>query len=92
MKQDAVSQKSEAPAKEIIKIKFGLDVHANQITVCRQIGDRIPQPSLKMTWEQAFKFIKDSGGPGIELHSCYEAGSFAYHLHRALEEMGVTKG
>ena len=30
MKQDAVNQKSEAPAKEIIKIKFGLDVHANQ--------------------------------------------------------------
>jgi hypothetical protein len=49
MKQDAVSQKFEAPAKEIIKIKFGLDFHANQITVCRQIGDRPPQPSLKMT-------------------------------------------
>jgi hypothetical protein len=90
MKQDAVSQKFEAPAKEIIKIKFGLDVHANQITVCRQIGDRTPQPSLKMNSEQAFKFIKDSGGPGIELHSCYEAESFGYHLHRALEEMGVA--
>jgi hypothetical protein len=49
MKQDTANQKSEAPAKEIIKIKFGLDVHANQITVCRQIGDRPPQPSLKMT-------------------------------------------
>ena len=42
-----------------------------------------------MTWEQAFKFIKDSGGPGIELHSCYEAGPFGYHLHRTLQEMGV---
>ena len=42
MKQDAVNQKSEAPAKEIIKIKFGLDVHTTQITVCRQIGDRTP--------------------------------------------------
>ena len=90
MKQDAVNQKSEAPAKEIIKIKFGLDVHATQITVCRQIGDRTPQPPHKMTWEQTFKFIKDSGGPGIELHSCYEAGPFGYHLHRTLEEMGVT--
>jgi transposase len=90
MKQNAVTQKSEALAKEIIKIKFGLDVHATQITVCRQISDRTPQPSLKMTWEQAFKFIKDFGGPGIELHSCYEAGPFGYHLHRTLEEMGVT--
>jgi hypothetical protein len=46
MKQSAVNQKSEAAAKEMIKIKFGLDVHATQITVCRQIGDRIPQPWL----------------------------------------------
>jgi hypothetical protein len=90
MKQGAVNQKSEAPAKEIIKIKFGLDVHANQITVCRQIGDRTPQPSLQITWEQAFKFIKDSGGPGIEPYSFYEAGPFGCHLHRTLEEMGVT--
>ena len=89
MKHDAVNQKSEAPAKEIIKIKFGLDVHATQITVCRQIGDRTPQPSLKMKWDQALKFIKDSGGPDIELHSCYEAGPFGYHLHRTLQEMGV---
>ena len=69
---------------------FGLDFHATQITVCRQLGDRTPQPSLKMKWDQALKFIKDSGGPGIELHSCYEAGPFGYHLHRTLEEMGVT--
>jgi transposase len=89
MKQDTANQKSEAPAKEIIKIKFGLDVHATQITVCRQIGDRTPQPPLKMKWDQALKFIKDSGGPDIELHSCYEAGPFGYHLHRTLQEMGV---
>jgi transposase len=89
MKQDTANQKSEAPAKEIIKIKFGLDVHANQITVCRQIGDRTPQPSLKMKWDQVLKFIKDSGGPDIELYSCYEAGPFGYHLHRTLQEMGV---
>ena len=46
-------------AKEIIKIKFGLDVHSTQITVCSQIGDRTPQPPLKMKWDQALKFIKD---------------------------------
>ena len=89
MKENPANQKSAASAKEIVKIKFGLDVHANQITVCRQIGDRTPQPPLKMTHEQALKFIKDSGGPGIELHTCYEAGPFGYHLHRTLEGMGV---
>jgi len=33
MKQIQVNRKREAPAKEIVKIEFGLDVHANQITV-----------------------------------------------------------
>jgi transposase len=42
-----------------------------------------------MKWDQALKFIKDSGGPDIELQSCYEAGPFGYHLHRTLQEMGV---
>lgn len=90
IKQNQTNQKSEVPAKEIVKIKFGLDVLAHQFTLCRQIGHRTPQPSLKMNWDKAFKVIKDSGDTGIELHSCYEAGPFGYHLHRTLEEIGVT--
>jgi len=67
----------------------GQDIGNTQITVCRQIGNRTPQPPLKMTHEQALKFIKDSSGFGIELHTCYEAGPFSYHLHRTLEGMGI---
>ena len=33
-------------------IKLGLDVHAWQITVGRQIGDRTPQPSQAFTKER----------------------------------------
>lgn len=89
MKPKPPNQKSEASAKEVILVKFGLDVHASQITVCRQIGDLAPQPPQKMTWDQAIEFIKNSGGPGRELHSCYEAGPFGYGLHRRLEKLGV---
>jgi transposase len=83
------NEKSEASAKDEIIVKFGLDVHASQITVCRQVGDLSPQPPQKMTWAQALAFIKNSGGPSRRLHTCYEAGPFGYGLHRTLEEMGV---
>ncbi len=73
-----------------MKIKFGLGAPAHQITMCRQIGDRTSHPPLKMNWNKAFKFIKDSGDTGIELHSCYEAGPFGYRLHRTLEQIGFT--
>jgi transposase len=38
----------------------------------------------------SFQVHQGFSGPDIELHSCYEAGLFGYHLHRTLQEMGVT--
>jgi hypothetical protein len=35
-----------------VMIKLGMDVHARQITVCRQIGDRTPQPPQVFTKER----------------------------------------
>lgn len=42
-----------------------------------------------MTSGQALRFIKGSGGPGIELHSCDEAGPFGCGLHSTPEGMGI---
>jgi transposase len=72
------------------KVKLGLDVHAEQITVCRQEGDLGPQPAQKMGWERALKWIGGLVGEGCEVWSCYEAGPCGYHLHRSLEALGVS--
>jgi transposase len=76
-------------SKEEPTIKLGLDVHASQITVCRQEGGLLPQPSQKMTWDKALGWIARQLATGAEVHSCYEAGPFGYGLHRQLSAMGV---
>jgi transposase len=91
MNTDKTNKKgSEAKAKEeTTTIKLGLDVHAAQITVCRQMEGLGPQPPQKMGWEQFLKWIKEQVGRGAKVHSCYEAGPCGYGLHRTLQSMGV---
>jgi len=71
-------------------IKLGLDVHAAQITVCRQIDGSLPQPAHKMSWEKCVAWIKREAESGAKLYSCYEAGPCGYGLHRTLTALGVT--
>jgi len=82
---------SLAKAKEeTTGIKLGLDVHAAQITVCRQEEGLGPQPAQKMSWEKALKWIREQAEGGGKVFSCYEAGPCGYGLHRILEAMGVS--
>ncbi len=71
-------------------VKFGLDVHKAQITVCRQLGGRLPQPAQMLGWDRAIEWIGGHLAAGSDLYSCYEAGPCGYGLHRRLEQMGVT--
>ena len=88
--EDKTQSGSEAKAKEeTTLIKLGLDVHAKQITVCRQVDGLGPQPAQKMSWEKALKWIGEQVKSGAKVHSCYEAGPCGYGLHRMLEAMGV---
>lgn len=80
---------SLAEAKEELVIKLGLDVHAGQITVCRQIGGLVPQPAQKWSWEATLGWIGAQKQRGAQIFSCYEAGPCGYGLHRTLEAMGV---
>jgi transposase len=91
MKTDTgIKARSEAKAKEEpITIKLGLDVHATQITVCRQEEGLGPQPAQKMSWEKALEWIREQAEGGGKVFSCYEAGPCGYGLHRILEAMGV---
>lgn len=72
------------------EIKFGLDVHKRQITVCRQVGGRLPQPAQKLGWDRAIDWMGKHKAAGSDLYSCYEAGPCGYGLHRCLSQMGVT--
>jgi transposase len=78
-----------AVAKVKPTIKLGLDVHVDQITLCRQVGGMLPQPAQKMSWEKALKWIKDQTASAEKIYSCYEAGPCGYGLHRRLVAMGV---
>lgn len=78
------------PKEEQPIIKLGLDVHASQITVCRQEGGLLPQPAQKMSWEKALAWIAGLVAGGARVHSCYEAGPCGYGLHRQLGAMGVS--
>src|SRR4051794_23863941 len=95
MKHNHVSEKQNRASVEtgvIVQgtiVKLGLDVHARQITVCRQLGDCTPQPAQLFTKERLLGWVKKMVAAGAVVHSCYEAGVMGYTLHRALTELGV---
>lgn len=71
-------------------IKLGLDVHAEQITVCRQRDGQVPQPARSCRWPEARKLVRELRAQGAIVYSCYEAGPCGYGLHRELTALGVT--
>jgi transposase len=73
-----------------VTVKFGMDVHAAQITVCRQIDGRLPQPAQKFGWDECVGWIEAHVRAKAVVHSCYEAGPCGYGLHRRLEALGVA--
>lgn len=73
-----------------VTVKFGLDVHATQITVCRQIEGRLPQPAQTRGWAECVAWIEAHVRTGAVVHTCYEAGPCGYGLHRQLTALGVS--
>lgn len=90
MKHNTENETQERALVEAgVIIKLGLDVHARQITVCRQMGDRTPQPPQAFTKERLLVWVGKMVEAGAVVHSCYEAGVMGYILHRALVALGV---
>jgi transposase len=83
------STTERAPVETGVTIKLGLDVHAEQITVCRQIDGALPQPAQKFSWERAVAWIAEQIKAASRVYSCYEAGPCGYGLHRKLTALGV---
>jgi hypothetical protein len=61
-------------------IKLGLDVHARQITVCRQLGDRTPQPPKVFTKERLLVWRRTMVEAGAIVYSCCEVGVMGLHV------------
>jgi hypothetical protein len=68
---------------------LGLDVHARQITVVRQIDHSLPQPAQRMDQATLLTWVGKMIAAGARILSCYEAGCFGYVLHRMLTALGV---
>jgi transposase len=80
------SQSERVLAKVIL---LGLDVHADSITVVRQIYGAMPQPPQKFSPSGLLDWLKRQRELAEVVHSCYEAGPFGYGLHRQLEAVGI---
>ena len=78
-----------APVDPGVTIKLGLDVHALQITLCRQNDGRLPQPAQQCTWAEVVRLATELRRGGAAVYSCYEAGPCGYGLHRQLVALGV---
>jgi transposase len=73
-----------------VTIKLGLDVHAGQITVCRQDGGLVPKPAQRKSWPDFLRWVKALAAGPTPVLSCYEAGPCGYGLHRQLTALGIT--
>ena len=73
-----------------VTIKLGLDVHAGQITVCRQTEGLVPRPGQQRSWAEVVALAGGLVASGARVYSCYEAGPCGYGLHRQLTALGVT--
>lgn len=85
------TQQTESQSECVLAnvILLGLDVHAESITVVRQIDGGMPQPAQKFTPTQLLEWVKRQQQEARSVWSCYEAGPFGYGLHRQLEALGV---
>ena len=82
---------SESQSERVLAkiILLGLDVHADSITVVRQIDGGMPQPAQKFSPSGLQDWVKRQRELAEVVWSCYEAGPFGYALHRQLEALGV---
>lgn len=79
----------EAKAKPEV-IKLGLDLHARQVTECRQLDGSTPKPAQKWDPWKLLNQVEEWVKAGIKVYSCYEAGACGYWYHRELIKCGAV--
>jgi transposase len=87
-----INKRTKSPIAKTRKTlcKLGLDVHAQSITVARQLEGLNPQPPQRFAVEKFLEWVQEQLDKGQRVISCYEAGPTGYWLHRRLTALGVT--
>jgi transposase len=70
-------------------IKLGFDLHARQVTECRQLDGSTPKPAQKWDPWKLLDQVEEWVKAGINVYSCYEAGACGYWYHRELVKRGA---
>jgi transposase len=86
---DNNSREGQAEAKPEV-IKLGLDLHARQVTECRQLDGSTPKPAQKWAPWKLLDQVEEWVKSGIKVYSCYEAGACGYWYHRELINRGAV--
>ena len=71
-------------------IKLGLDLHARQVTECRQLDGSTPKPAQQWDPWKLLDKVEEWVKAGIKVYSCYEAGACGYWYHRELIKRGAV--
>jgi transposase len=79
----------EAKAKPEV-IKLGLDLHAGQVTECRQLDGATAKPAQQWSPWKLLTQVEEWVNAGIKVYSCYEAGACGYWYHRELTKVGAV--
>lgn len=87
--KDQVEQKRVA-VETAMMVKLGIDLHAEDAVVCRQDGDQLPKPAVRMEVEDLLERVAELIAAGHRVESCYEAGPCGYTLHRGLIKLGAN--
>jgi transposase len=88
-KRHSKGSQGEANAKPEV-IKLGLDLHAGQVTECRQLDGATAKPAQQWSPWKLLKQVEDWVNAGIKVYSCYEAGACGYWYHRELTKVGAV--
>jgi len=91
MKTNEHSQANDGEAKakpEVIKL--GLDLHARQVTECRQLDGSTPKPAQQWDPWKLLDKVEEWVKAGSKVYSCYEAGPCGYWYHRELTKRGAV--
>src|SRR2546423_10812902 len=91
MQHNSDQQPSDGKAKAKPQIiKLGLDLHARQVTECRQLDGSTPKPAQKWDPWKLLDPVEAGVETGIQVYSCYEAGACGYWYHRELVKRGAV--
>ena len=71
-------------------IKLGFDLHARQVTECRQLDGSTPKPAQQWDPWKLLDKVEEWVKAGSKVYSCYEAGPCGYWYHRELTKLGAV--